>query len=251
MTTSAPDYASKITALLAKAQDPAATPAEAETYSAKAEALMVKWGISDAELDAKRRGQKKSGEKIVESVTQLDGPNARGLVTLGAEVANGLGTVRLLKSGSRRSTMAQNLFWIGHESDVARAMTLFDSLTIQALQARDVWWAETKSERVGFSANDRFLARRQFLISFGQAVGARLTATRKAAEGEVAASTELVLVGRSQRVEDYVNETYSKLGKAPQMNGGRSGHVAGAAAGRKANLGGTQVGTSSVGSLLP
>ena len=61
------DYAAKIEKLLAHATDPATTPEEAEEYTRKAEDLMVRWGVSDAELAEKRRKQKKGNGKVVGS----------------------------------------------------------------------------------------------------------------------------------------------------------------------------------------
>lgn len=241
---STPDYATKIAALLAKAEDPAATPQEAESYTAKAEALMVRWGISDAQLDEKRRKAKKAGEKVVEESFVIEGSWARGLVHIAFAVSQGLGTVRMLKSAVAGSTMSQRVYFIGFASDVARARALYDSLALQALSARDVWW-KSWDGRHRLSANERFLAKRQFLASFGQAVESRLTATRQQAQGEVTESTALVLVDRGEKVDAWLAEKYPKLGRAKASRGSLHGSAAGREAGQRANLGGTQVGGSS------
>lgn len=242
-----PDYASKVAALLAKANDPAATPEEAETYSAKAEALMVKWGISDAELDAKRKGQRKAAEKIVEVNWIIKGADGRTLNRLAFAIAQGFGNVRCLQASVYGSTMDKRVYFIGHESDVARAKALYESLAVQASHARGVWFSAL--DKTGMTGNDKFLAKRQFVWSFSDAVQLRLTATRKAAEGEVTKSTELVLVDRAAKVDDYMATAYPKLGKGRASNGSDEGRAAGRAAGQRANLGGTQVGSGSKGAL--
>lgn len=242
-----PNYAEKIAALLAKAES-TEFPAEAEQLTAKAEALMVKWGISDAELDSKRKGQKKAGEKIIEKRLLVEGSWARGLIYIGQGVAEGMGNVRFLTASVRGSTMSKRIYFIGHESDVARAVTLYESLVLQALSAREVWAKEGHLD--GLTANQKFLSKREFLVGFGSGVQTRLTATRKAAEGEVkGTSTELVLVDRSAKVEEWMGEHYPKLGNGKAMRGGVTGLAAGHAAGKAANMGGTQVGTGSAGAL--
>lgn len=243
-----PDYASKIASLLAKAEDPAATPAEAESYTAKAEGLMVRWGISDAQVDEKRRKGKKAGEKVIEHTFVIKGSWARGLMYLAFAVSRGLGTVRALKSAVRGSTMDQRIYFIGFESDVARAITLYESLALQALAARDVWWNGWDRRRQ-LSANERFLAKRQFLASFAQTVEERLTATRAGVEAEVEPGTALVLVDRGEKVDAWLAEKYPKLGNGKASRGSFHGSREGREAGQRANLGGTQVGTGKAGAI--
>lgn len=247
-------YEDKIQALLAKATDPAATPEEAETYTAKAEALMVKWGISDAMLDAKRRGQRKAGEKIVEKRIRLHGSFVRAEVSLGFAAGRGLGTVRVLKSNGlpHEGTMVQYLWFIGHESDVQRAITLFESLQLQVVSARQVWWAGVRDEfRACLSNNEQYLAKRQFITSFASTVEQRLTAQRQSLVEEASADpgTALVLVDRTEKVNEYL-KAHFKVGAGRGINGGSAAAArAGREAGTKANLGGAQVGGGSKGAL--
>lgn len=238
-------YAEKINALLTKAADPAATPAEAESYTAKAEHLMVKWGISDALLDAKRKGQRKAAEKIIEKRVRLHGSFVRAEVSLGFAAGLGLGNVRVLKSNGARGegTMVQYVWFIGYESDVNRAVTLFESLQLQVISARQHWW-RTFDEKAHMTNNEQYLAKRQFIISFASTVQARLTAQRSALVEEASKdkSTALVLVDRNEKVDEYLESNY-KVGKGRGINGGSyAASTAGRAAGAKANLGGTQVG---------
>lgn len=238
-TTKTPDYAAKIAALLTKAEDPAATPAEAESYTIKAEALMIKWGISDAELDSRRRGRNKR-EDIVEVKLPFTGLHAQARARLVWNVANGLG-LRSLKSA--RSNGDQVSYLIGHQSDVDRAITLFNSLVVQQDAALEAWWKGEDSPRRYLSQYDGRKARRQFQVSFGDAVDARLRRTRRAAEQETKGTgTDLVLVDRKAAVDSWLGEKYPKLGTARGISGSAFGRVAGREAGQRANLGTTAVG---------
>lgn len=237
-------YEDKIAALLAKANDPAATPEEAETYSRKAEELMVRWGISDALLDAKRRGQRKAAEKIIEKRIRLSGSFVRAEVLIGFAAGRGLGNVRVLKSNGRPSegTMVQYVWFIGFESDVQRAVTLFESLRLQAAAARLHWWRGFEDKAI-MTNNQQYLAKRQFIASFAQTVEARLVEMRTETVEQAAQdkSTALVLVDREERVNEFVSANYKvKAGRG--INGGNlASAIAGRRAGREANLGGTEV----------
>ena len=55
------DYARKITALLAKASS-TNSEEERDTFEKAAERLIIKWGISDAELSAARERKKVPGD---------------------------------------------------------------------------------------------------------------------------------------------------------------------------------------------
>lgn len=237
-----PNYAEKIEALLAKAQDPAATPEEAETYTAKAEELMVKWGISDAILDSKRKAQRKSGEKIVATKLRFHGSFVRGEIRLGFAVGEGLGSVRVFKSNAPgEGTMVIYLTLVGFESDVARAVTLLESLRVQANLARTAWWnGKPEEERKSYAANEAYLAKRQFIITFAQTVKARLTATREQAVEQASKdkSTALVLVGRNEKLNDHMEANYQLKATKSRLNGGTAeAAAAGREAGKRANLG--------------
>jgi hypothetical protein len=244
MATDPTKYAERIAALLAKAQDPAATPAEAESYTAKAEELMVRWGISDAMVNAKREGEK--AEKVIEERFTVAGLNSLALVELAFSVGRGLGTVRILKARDGSQREAQRIYVIGHESDVKRYRTLYDSLVLQAMAARDAWWKE-ENKTTRYTQYAGRLARRQFVMSFGHTVGARLAATRKTEEDKAVKytkSTELVLRDRQAAVDDWMARMYPKLGKGRAIAGSHAGRAAGQEAGRKANIGQTSVGGS-------
>lgn len=83
----APDATlAKVRKLLAQAEDPACTSAEAEAFTAKAAQLVAAHGIDEALLSAADPDRDRVGDRVVD----LDAPYAREKGTLGAEVARAL-----------------------------------------------------------------------------------------------------------------------------------------------------------------
>lgn len=242
-------YEDKIAALLRKAEDPAATPKEAQAYTEKAEHLMIKWGISDAIIEAKRSGQAgHSAEKIVERRLHITGYFCRGEIHLGFAAGRGLGKVRVLKANGRGSSTEQYLYFIGFESDVSRVISLFESLRMQVTAARTAWW-KNYTDKDYMTNNQQFLAKRQFIMSFASEVERRLVAMRTTEEEKVEPGTALVLVDRSAKVDDWMSENYPRLGHGRQINRSSAGASEGRAAGRNANLGGSEVTTGRSGAI--
>lgn len=235
-------FADKVQALLNQASDPAATPEEAEAFSRKAEELMVKWGISDALLDAKRRKQKAKAEKILTEKIRVHGSFVRADVMVGWAAGDGLGNVRVIQSSGENS-MTKYVWFIGFESDVQRAKILFESLLLQAHAARLAWWRDYEGKDT-LARNQKKLAKRQFILTFAHVVHTRLEAMRlqTVEEASKVKSTELVLVDRKAKVDAYMDEEHANLKKGRALKGGsHDASVAGRKAGNEANLGGTQV----------
>ncbi len=226
-------YAEKIAALLAKAEGTDNT-AEAEAFTKAAERLMLKWGIDDAKLEAARKGKDANAvaDKIVQVTHTFTGIYRYGLFSIGSGVGNGLGNIKvMITKGSKSST----LFLVGFESDVARALQLTHSLTVQAETAMRAWW-KTSEERVWLTGMEAFKARRQFFMSFALAVRERLTEARREEVAEAGSSTDLVLVDRGRRVQDYVRQNYSLSRARGSVQGSSSGAGAGYAAGQRASF---------------
>ena len=214
-----PNYAAKIAALLAKAES-TDNAAEAEAFSAAAEKLMLKWGITEA-MAAEAKAGATASEPIVQRREEQTGSYHAAWMNLANSVVLGLGSLRLLKSTWRTST---TIYVIGHESDVDRFFTLFHSLKAQAEGAMKAWWKTQRDDYRGWDGEilqgEAFRARRAFIIGFGRAVQSRLRAERRAVVEETTGA-DLVLAGRDRRVTDWVGEQYPNLGKgrASRMQG--------------------------------
>ena len=227
-----------IAKLLAKAEG-AATEAERDTHTEKAEKLMVSYGIEAAELEA--AGEVKP-EKIVQVSRQYKGGYAIVMVPFAHSVAAGFGNLKTLQSkyGQHRS-----VYIIGHESDVEMFTSLLNSLEHQAMAAMHTW-QRVAPERKWQDNGERYIGSRTFLESFGSTVGRRLAQARReeTAETTVTPGAALVLASKQDKVDAEVARRYPKMGAA---RGGAerrdySGAAAGREAGNRASLGNKGVG---------
>lgn len=226
-----------IQALLAKAADDAATPAESETYVAKATELMAKYGIEQAHLNAaKPAGQR---ETVTSMSFDVEAPYALDKASLLHTIGEALGckTIRLLGRGKKNGWQVVRVF--GFPSDLAQVEMLFASLTLQV--TRDMLRADAPYyENVA-------AFRRTFIAGFTSVVRRRLVEmyAKTAREAEVSTpGTALVLVDRKDEISHAYAEAYPRVrsGRNRQLSG--SGKQAGRESGRRADIGGRGVGGS-------
>jgi hypothetical protein len=214
----------RVRKLLAMAEDPACTAAEAEAFTTKATDLIAKYGVDQALLAVADPSVDPVGDRMVTVVP----PYARDKSALLAAVAAALRcrVVHLARPGLTRS----HLF--GHAADLERVELLFTSLLVQAahgLAARDVPWGEHPAA-----------FRRSWLAGFTSAIQARLWAAERSASAAVPGS-DLVLLDRTELVEQRRDETYPRLARLGprRLSGGGMRH--GYRAGQIADLGGRSV----------
>ena len=231
----------KIRKLLAKAEDPAATPEEAETYTAKAAELVAAYGIDAALLAEEVPGSDVVGDRVV----VLDAPYALDKASLLSGVAHELRcqAVRRIRYVGPDRTKQVSIHLFGYDSDLARVELLYTSLLLQAT---------TRLTRAQAPAWESLAAyRRSWLAGFTAAVVRRLRAAeeqaRQQADGTSGSpggprrqgrSLELVLVDRSQAVAAAVDSEYPRLTTAPTRQLSGSGGASGWQAGQRADLGG-------------
>ena len=231
----------KVRKLLAKAEDPAATVEEAETYTAKAAALVAAYGIDAALLALDDPGS----DPVEDRRIPLDAPYAADKADLLGTIALRLRcqVIRIKGRGGGTSTWTLHVF--GHRSDLERAELLFTSLLLQATSRMLVTPVPTWEHTAAF--------RRSWLAGFTAAVSTRLAEAERRAvaeaetagsdpEGPVRASTALVLADRAELVRDAAEQAYphARAGRGRQLSGsgGRDGYVAG----QRADLGGSRLG---------
>ncbi len=231
----------KVRKILAKAEDPATTPEEAETYTAKAAELIATYGIDRALLAESAPGSDVVGDRVV----VLDAPYALDKANLLSGVATALRcrAVQRTRYDADGKQLSMHLF--GYESDLGRAEVLYTSLLLQA----------TSMVRRSYAPPGENVAayRRSWLAGFTSAVIRRLQeseerAARSAqsaqADGAAAGgrSVSLVLADRSVAVRSAVEREYPHLRKAQARSLSGSGGRSGFLAGQRADLGGSRVG---------
>jgi hypothetical protein len=222
-----------IAKLLAKAEGNT-NPHEAESFMAKAEELMLKHGIEQANLESVLPGQKR--EEIVTVRFRI--PNGHGYAAAMADIAHAIApsfSVRSMQTVLGDS--ARTVWYIGHKSDVAQAERLSESLLAQCRPQAMHWWkTEGKASQPWASDNDAYLARREFIHAFASGVGSRLRETRSRVVEESAVGTALVLVERSQLVDNWIDENMQtgKARSSSRRTGGHAARSAGREAGRNA-----------------
>jgi Protein of unknown function (DUF2786) len=222
--------------LLAKAEDPAATPQEAETYNAKASDLMADYGIDRALLAVDDPDSDVVGDRVV--VTEA--PYARDKATLLSGIAHEMRCRAVLRTRYPVGGKELSLHLFGYDSDLLRTEVLYTSLLVQA---------SVGMARAPVPFGEQVAAfRRSWLAGFTHAVVQRLaTAERHAAEragsgstatGDPGSSVALVLADRSVAVTETLARHYPRLqsGRPRVLSG--SGMADGWTAGQQAVIGG-------------
>jgi hypothetical protein len=229
----------KVRKILAKAEDPATTPEEAETYTAKAAELIAAYGIDRALLAEQVPGSDVVGDRVV----RLDPPYALDKADLLGAVAVTLRcrAVQRQEYAGGRKQLSIHLF--GYDSDLTRTEVLYTSLLLQST---------TQLAGTAAPPGESLAAyRRSWLAGFTAAVVHRLRqAEERAAQRahDPADSPEpkgrsvgLVLADRSVAVRDAVTAAYPHLTRAQGRSLSGSGRISGYRAGQRADLGGTRV----------
>lgn len=228
----------KIAKLLAKAER-TDNEHERDIFNSKAEKLMLRLGINQAELEA--AGEAKA-EKIVEERLHWENVYAKTMVDFAHAVCGGIGNLTTLQSGRWANA---TVYIIGHKSDVDLAVKLIHSLELQVFSALKAWQKREKANRVGQSNYDKLVGNRSFIKGFAATVNRRLHEERQQVEQEASTGAALVLASKMDRVMSALDEMYPKLGKARPSGHGRYSSLAaeaGREAGRNADIGHKRVG---------
>lgn len=221
--------------LLAKA-DRAATPEEAQTYTAKAVELMARHGIDAALVDAAEPGHDEIGGRQI----PMDDPYSAGKARLLAWTASALRCRAVLHQGWGGKVSAVTLF--GFASDRERVELLYTSLLLQA-------GTQLLRQRPARPGESVAAYRRSWLHGFAVEVHRRLADAESAAAERSAPrpddghrSVALVLADRTDRVDRAYASAFPGVGRAGRATLSGSGFTAGSAAGERADLGRGAVG---------
>jgi hypothetical protein len=226
--------------LLAKA-DGAATPAEAEVYTAKAVELMARHGIDEALLAAAAPHR----DEVAACRIPVADPYSAGKARLLAWTASALRCRAVLHEAGGGRVAAVTV--LGFAADRARVELLYTSLLLQAS-------AQLARQRPAWAGESVAAYRRSWLHGFAVRVHQRLVeAEARAAESAAAAraspaagpsvgpSVGLVLADRTARVDRAYAEAFPQIGRARPARLTGSGYAAGSDAGSRADLGGRPV----------
>lgn len=219
------DKLATIRALLAKAEDPSVTEAEAEAYNVKAAELIAKYGI-DAALLAEARPET---DKLTDKRIEIFAPYAVDKMTLLYVILKAF-RCEAIRVGHGKS---QVLRVYGYASDIERSELLYTSLLLQAntglVRAQRPSWEQPQSFK------------KSWLSGFTNAVGRRLKAAEAKARGEAEQaagrhSVELAIVNREDQVRSAYEKAHPNRTKTyRRLNGSGSGQ--GYKAGERADLG--------------
>jgi Protein of unknown function (DUF2786) len=223
----------RVRKLLAQAEDDSVTPAEAQAFTAKAAALMAKYGIERALLAAERPETDKPADRVID----IDNPWAREKAHLLSGLASALRCHCILLNGTRPGSRV-HIF--GFASDIDRTDLLYTSVLIQMSHG-------LAGARVPEWSSSPRAWRRSWLLGFATAVISRVREAEHrataaatapgAAEGE---RTALVLADRSLVIRRQVEHAYPVTRKARVTYSG-SGYRDGYAQGQRADIGTTRL----------
>ncbi|MGM7698514.1 DUF2786 domain-containing protein [Microbacterium sp. A84] len=222
-----------IAKLLAKAES--TTPEEAEALTEHAERLMVKYGIEQARLDARRAQIGQTREEITQERMLFTGVYARDIRELGGNVAFALGSIRPMQAEHPGGGMI--LYFVGFTSDVHQAKILTASLQVQAMVAMRAWWAGQRELYRRHSESEKRRARSGFIRGFGIGASQRLRESRRVIIEESSTGTDVVLASRRDQVDTFFNDIPHVRARARQ-GADLSAFTHGHRSGRDANTGG-------------
>ena len=231
----------RIRKLLAKAESPAASPEEAEAYTAKAAELIAKYGIDRALLAQ----QDPASDVVGDTVLVVDPPYALDKANLLQRVAVELRCAAVQRTRYVAGMKQLSIHLFGFESDLQRTELLYTSLLFQATSALARMTAPFGESVAAF--------RRSWLAGFTVAVTTRLreaetraqqqaTRQRRRTTEEGDRSVALVLADRTEDVASAMNTAYPHLRQIPHRSLSGSGRASGYQAGQRADLGGARVG---------
>jgi len=232
----------KVRKLLAKAEDPACTPAEAAALNDKAAELIAKYGVDRALLAATTPEIDPVGDRVV----AIYPPYALDKAGLLGAVASALRCRSVRRKQYTPGGYGYSMHLFGCASDLERTELLFTSLLVQASFGMAAAPVPPWEPPATF--------RRSWLAGFTHAVSNRLRAAERrasdaASPGAGGPSMDLVLADRGDRVARRVAEVYPRLSPTPPRRLAGSGGGLGYAAGQRADLGGTRLARPTAGRL--
>ncbi len=218
----------KVRKLLTLAENPAATPAESEAFTAKATQIMADYGIDQALLAGSSPDRHSIGERVV----RFNAPYARDKCSLVCSIAH----VMRCKAVILGSDLSLSVHLFGLESDLVCVEMLTTSLLLQGTRELAVTPVPRHENVAAY--------RRSWWAGFSGAIGRRLAEQQRgsihAAEERLAdsgTSVALVLADRTHEAEAAMLKAYPNLRNAPRRRLTGGGAKDGYLSGQRADLG--------------
>ncbi|MGE5155997.1 MAG: DUF2786 domain-containing protein [Betaproteobacteria bacterium] len=223
----------KVRKLLAKAEDPGCTPAEAEALTDKAAQLIAKYGVDRALLAAAAPEIDPLGDRVI----GVGPPYALDKAGLLATVAGAMRCRSVRRKERTQHGYAYAMHLFGFATDLERVELLYTSLLVQASIAMAAVEVPEWDSPAAF--------RRSWLVGFAWAVGERLRRAEERASAVPQPAggppVALVLADRRDRVDRRVEAAYPRLRVSPTRRLMGGGLDSGYAAGQRADLGDARV----------
>lgn len=230
----------RIAKLLAKAEK--TTPEEAIALTEAAERMMLKYGIEQAIIMAKRAGKTHDAdEKMLRVIIPYTGVYAKAMRMAMISAVHAFNTVKIVVDDDK-GAKTEYLWLLGYESDVKQMQVLVTSLQLQCISALSTWWKTMSERTTNWTAMEKFKARRTFIVAFGDGAATRIERSRRSVIEESKSSgeagTELAIRDRRSDVDTWVDSQFDLTsGKRTRMSLGSAGYGAGHKAGTNANTG--------------
>jgi len=225
----------KVRKLLTQAEDPACTPAEAETFNAKAVELIARYGIEAALLANAGQSRETVGRRTI----TVDPPYVHDKATMLGAIAVPLRCQVLYSNHSRRAEV------FGYEVDLEHVELLYTSLLLQA--TTQLVRVVPPEQNVYGRRESTAAYRRSWFDGFAMSIYYRLLGAEQRAEAKrpttaSGTSTALVLADRQQQVAQAVTDAYPHQHRARERRLSGTGFDDGVEAAKRADLGATRVG---------
>lgn len=206
-------------------------PEEAATAQEQAERLMVRYGIEQAELD----NGSNDVVMVHGSVTFTSSDYGLALLRGMSAFVRAYQTVEVLQSDFGRSG-GKTIHLVGAKSDVDMLTVAVESLSQQAMVGMKVWW-KGYDRKDWLTRQERWLARREYLMQFGYGAADRVREMTREAVAE-STGTDLVLVDRQAAAKAAAEAMFApKEARAGRMDrGSYAAQTAGRRDGREASI---------------
>lgn len=223
--------------MLAKAES--TTPEEAEALTAAAEKIILRYGIDEAMLAASDPSRQE--EMVKDRTLMFEGRYADARLRSVYSALEAFGTCYFLRVRTGVTTFYLEIY--GRKSQVERMVILGASLDAQAMISLNNWWREERRWHKGISTeHQKFIARREHLLGFGEGARVRVLSEKKQVQDETPGAA-LVLADESALAKEFATKGVKISSSRSYRSQDSYSRNQGFEAGRKANVGTTQ-GTS-------